>query len=748
MKTFEIDLPDGRTVEVDAPDAATAARVAARYQRLAAPESPAERDAKRRVGNTPDQIRAMSQGATFGFADELDGIGAALETGGNNLVRAMTGRPSVGYGMREAYDAVTAANRQADAKFSEEHPWQAIGLGLAGGVVAPGVIAAGRFIGGAPGVVGAMTRSGAVGAGYGAISGAGAGEDLASRALGGLRGGAAGALTGAALPPVLSATTKGLKRMGSGLVEAGSRVAQGVGLQPRDPTARQVERAGEAALDYVSSLARKSAPLADNAMEAAGKPILAAEAMGRPGVSQLAAVGRRAGTTPDALEAKLSQRASSMPERVQDGLYSNTGVSPAAVEGDFVAHAKELRDAAAPLYDQAYAVGGIDSPKLRALLNRPALRRAMARAMSIAQEEGRNPAEIGFELRSVRGPARRTTQTWTETERVPGGGTRDVVRSQEVPASPEMADELVELSNPTAQTWDYVKRGMDDIMEGYRDTTTGRLVLDEKGRAELGTLNILRKELIDLNPAYGRALEAGGEPLRLEEAFKSAKKLLGPAVSERVFLQRYEGYSPAQREALKGGFLNKVYEDLRNGRLRLKDVNVPAFQTKARTILGPEAGEAFLADIGAELQLGKTGARITPGLGSPTMELQAADAERKAVTDGLKGAARTLAEGRPVSAVAQAVSSPLVGMYRGMQTPIDQATRDEVGRLLMMAPSELDALIASRPMTKPQFPVSSAVTATAANAEARQMPPIEIDITRSTNPEHLAWRRRQGLPAR
>ncbi len=749
MKTFEIDLPDGRTIEVDAPDPTTAARVAARYQALEKPKSAADRDAQRRIKSTPDRVRAFTQGASLGFADELDAIGAGLETGVNNAARMITGRPSVGYGPREAYDAVMRANQEADSRFAEEHPIQNLGLQVTGGLMTPGGSAAAQYVAKAPSLVGAMTRSAIVGAGYGAAAGAGTGQDLGSRATGAAKGAATGAAMGAALPPILTGAREAGKRIASGAVEAGSRIAQGVGLRPAEPSARQLAGASEKALDYVANLAGKSSSgaLADNALEAAGKPITAAEAIGRQGVSQLGAVARRTGVTGDALESQIAQRNTGLPDRIQDRLFEATGLSPAAVEGDFVAHTRELREAASPLYDAAYSVGGLDSPKLQALSRRPAVRRAMARAMSIAQEEGRDPAEIGFAIQSVRGPPRTTTQRWTETERVPGGGTRDVVRTQDVPASPDMQDALVQLNNPTAQTWDYVKRGLDDILEGYRDGVTGKLRLDEKGRAELATLNSLRNELTQLNPAYAKALDAGGEPIRMEEAFRDAKKLFGPAVSERVFMRKFESYSAAQREALKGGLLNKVYEDLRNGKLRLKDVQIPAYQAKVRAVLGPEAGEAFLTDIGQELQLAKTGARMNPGANSTTMEFMAANAEQEALADGLKGAARTLAQGRPLSAAAQAISSPVVGAWRGMQAPIDQATRDEVGRLLLMAPSDLDAVISGRPMTSPSYRVSGATTPVASGQMSRQSQPIEIDISRSTNPEHLAWRRRQGLPA-
>lgn len=160
----------------------------------------ADRDAARRVKNTPDQARAVSKGFSFGFADELDAAGAALETGASNVFKRATGQKPE-YGMGDAYGAVMDANAKADNIFAREHPIQNVGLQIAGGAVGPGVAAGARYVGGARSLAGATVRSAAVGGAAGAVAGAGSSRGM-DRVAGAGKGAVTGAVVGTALPAV------------------------------------------------------------------------------------------------------------------------------------------------------------------------------------------------------------------------------------------------------------------------------------------------------------------------------------------------------------------------------------------------------------------------------------------------------------------------------------------------------------------------------------------------------------------
>ena len=79
------------------------------------------------------------------------------------------------------------------------------------------------------------------------------------------------------------------------------------------------------------------------------------------------------------------------------------------------------------------------------LLPRPSMRAGMANAMKIATEEGRNPNVLGIDLNAQGEPVFTRVPSW--------------------------------------QTLDYLKRGLDNVVEQYRDKATGKLVLDTYGRA-------------------------------------------------------------------------------------------------------------------------------------------------------------------------------------------------------------------------------------------------------------------------
>ena len=63
----------------------------------------------------------------------------------------------------------------------------------------------------------------------------------------------------------------------------------------------------------------------------------------------------------------------------------------------------------------------------------------------------------------------------------------------------------VKQSGFTTQTLDYVKRGLDDLVEANRDPVTRRLHLDEAGRAVNDVRAGLVREVDRLNPAYAKA---------------------------------------------------------------------------------------------------------------------------------------------------------------------------------------------------------------------------------------------------
>ena len=455
-----------------------------------------------------------------------------------------------------------------------------------------------------------------------------------------------------------------LIQKGAGVVtdaaRAVTRKPTPAGVRPT-ATPRQAERAAQAVEDMASRKGLTPERVRIVAHEQfAGKPATAAEIMGRDGVTQLAATARRTGSTADDLEAMLTQRQRGAPERIMQDFADDLGVTPASATGDVQNMVKEGRANSAPLYEEAYAVGGIDDPRLDALRDRPSMRSGMSRARTIAAEEGLDPTELGFRPDA---------------------------------SSPEVA----QIENPTARTWDYVKRGLDDQLEAYRDPTSRRLNLDEMGRAKLNTLNEFRDVLRDVNPKYAEALDTSGDYLSLIDAMNTAKgKIMRGNVGDfgRAWAS---AKTPAAQNAFRAQIAQDVLDAANAGQLRGGKFTIPGAQQKLELAFGREGAQRFVAKMEAEAALARTGSRMMPGGGSPTYELAEAGAE------GMGDMARIASKfgrGQVWSGTLDALGtgvSKLIAYHRTAGVPIE--VRDEFGRLLQLSADDFAEWLASRNAT-------------------------------------------------
>jgi hypothetical protein len=246
---------------------------------------------------------------------------------------------------------------------------------------------------------------------------------------------------------------------------------------------------------------------------------------------------------------------------------------------------------------------------------------------------------------------------------------------------------------PSMQTLDYIKRGMDDVLNQSRNPITRRLELDGAGRAVESSVRSFRTALTDANPAYGEALQAGGDPIRLEEAFKQAPRLFGLGVNGRTFRTAIERMPQVDRQALTAGLADDLFTRAQNGRLRPRDLAQPVFREKITALMGSDQATTLLNRVNAEIAMAGTGNRMSPGSNSITAEALEAMAEQDRGVGLFSDLARNF-ENTPgfvtplVKTAAQAVGAPIGGFFRGMQAPGGQGFRDEVGRLLLAAPEE------------------------------------------------------------
>lgn len=231
------------------------------YRRANEAESAAARDAKRRVKNTPDQLRALTKGILLSGADEVDARGAQLETMIGNVGKRLKGQEPE-YTGRQAYDAVMKAQAEADKAYQNANPIESTVLTAGGsllmpggGAIAKGVLGSGKGLLGSTALGARAFRGAMLGGLLGGVEGFAGGEQ-GKRVEGAKSGVAIGAGLGAALPVAGAAVGqvgKGAKRVANKLaggtltnpnVAAGERLAAALkkdGLSPDQIRAAQNE---------------------------------------------------------------------------------------------------------------------------------------------------------------------------------------------------------------------------------------------------------------------------------------------------------------------------------------------------------------------------------------------------------------------------------------------------------------------------------------------------------------------------
>lgn len=658
----------------------------------------------------------LYQSATLGFGKDIDSLGARGVTALENSARKAVGK-KVPYSSADAAKAVKQAEGEEQERFHKDHPGGALAADLIGSIATPGVGLLGKGLDAAK-IASPALRAMLTG---GALGGADAAGNSDGSPLDRLKAVPGGVGVGAATGGVLHGVTHPagfIKRGGAGISETIDRLAESFGSKDdKGTTDRQQKHGEEVGLKYVQDLVKRLDPtfekLKNSAAETAGKGVTAAEALGREAVTQLKVAGRRSGKTPDALEGKLRSRADEARSRIVKDFSDIAGVDPEAVLGDMQTHAKKLRVKAAPLYKAWHAMTDIDSDALKDIRKTPAFKEAMGHAKDFIKNEYGNPFEEGLDdLLPLEQAPGKPVMSYPK-----GGGPPTptmVPREQALSHAKALGfehskagDEPTKL--PTAKAYDYVKRGLDQVLDQFRDKTTKRLDLSSpKAQSILGVRKDLGKALTDSRKPWGvkarAAFDAGGDPIRMEDAFHSAKEMLSNNLKGSDFAQRIDKLSESEIKALQGGVVKHISDMAAAGRARLKDLLTDSTTLKLQRLFGPEKAAKLHSHLQMESDLAKTGARMAPGVGSDTSETLMADKEQTADKHALERVVRRAGVGDWMGALATGVGHAASGAYEGAKIPIDRASRDVVGKLLQMDPSELAShleTIAAKPPPKP-----------------------------------------------
>lgn len=338
------------------------------------------------------------------------------------------------------------------------------------------------------------------GAIFGGASGYGSGEgDVIDRLPSATMGAGLGALGGA----VAYGAGVGLKGLGRVVDEL-------VPADVRETAFRKVEAA----------LARDKKTPQQFAEELTQNPELLPAAKGRSIQGLADALVTRPGETGERAAALKREITASATQKVSDELRAGLGTS-----GEFYQTLSALDDAkraiAAPAYEKAYSYGGnVWNDSLAKLSERPSVKKGMANALRIAAEEGQDPRALGLDLNEA----------------------GDVVFTQV----------------PSMKTLDYVKRGLDDVVEAYRDPTSGKLNLNTEGRAVNDTLRQWVNALDEANPDYKIARDAWAGPTKAQAAIKQGEGFITERPEE--IAEALKGMTVSEKDYYRLGAERKIID--------------------------------------------------------------------------------------------------------------------------------------------------------------------------------------------
>jgi len=489
--------------------------------------------------------RSLAQGATFGFADELE-----------SLIKSLAGQGT--------YEQNLAALELAKQKYGQQNPKTALATEIAGGLPyalvpflgtaryaqmakeASPLVRAG-ITAGSSAVTGALT---------GALGGAGA-AGVGERMAGAQAGGTLGGIVGGAAPAV----TKGIGMAGGKVVDvtSGIPVVQQVGKAVGLATGQTVDAANRAKAKLLEAMYRDKVSPADleKMIQAATKPVGIVDIAGENVKSLADVVQKYPSTARQSAKTALEERGAGQGERIQGDISKYLGGFTDPFEYT-AAIAEKQQKLASPLYQKAYSYGEVTDPKVLKFLELPQFKKAAKEAQDLLAAEGRS----------------------------------------------------VDMSMPTVEVLDQVKRGLDVLIKKETDpfgkiTDLGRIYKNKK--------NEFLSELDAAVPDFGRARAAFAGEAELLEATKLGKDFYKQTAAEAN--RTFSKLSPSEQEAYKVGALDAVKEKIISAQdtadIRKKIFGSPAERSRVSSLFPDDATfKQFEKDMMTESMMRKTQEKI------------------------------------------------------------------------------------------------------------------------------------------
>jgi hypothetical protein len=576
-------------------------------------------------------------------------------------------------GIRSLHPDLTFKNElerleQKRRDYSADNP-EAATVGTVAGVVAnPLNVVGGEFIAAGRSAIPRMGRATFLGGTTGGVTGAAGTEGgIGERATGGAIGAGLGAAAGLLGQPGAELLGLGAKKT----AEGGRAILNTLRNQSQahsNPDLQADRLLARAFLQDQLQLGHGPAPL-PNALP--GQGLIN---MGGENVQKL---GRLSTVAPGAPRQKAAtffeEQAAGAPDRAADAMK---GMTSKGYYGTLEALDKGREAAAAPLYKVAREKGaaGVWNEHLSEIIKRPSLSRAWANAQKIAADRGEPLPQI-FEM--------------------------------------DEAGQIIGVKKvPDLKTWDYIKRGLDDVISGHKNQTTQKIDTDA-GRGVVALKREMLEELDALIPEYKAARDAYAGPshsIELVEKGRDFWRAKGdPADSIREFNQM----SAADKEYVRIGLVRDAIKDVGNttdaGSVYSKLFATPNKRALLQTAFPDEAAfKKFAQQMKSEKDM-LAANRSTVG-GSPTSRIDAekADAAMQGASDVLSFA-QAIKSSNPLQLLGLAVDKAQ-NLGRGITPEVADALAN---RLFTNDPAQIQRVLSrvgSVPAPAPQTALQPGMT--------------------------------------
>jgi hypothetical protein len=584
--------------------------------------------------------------ATAGVADEVGAAGGAIG-------EMLSGR---GADLGSAYDTSLNDIRAARDRHREENPTASLAAQLMGGVYTGGIGA--RWASQAPALMPTIMRGAAVGSGYGGAAGFGSTDgDFLDRLKGAAGGALAGGAVGGAVPPLIA----GLGGVAGGAGKLGTRIRDafttGSPNPPHLPEGAVIEGATsarpgvtEAARREIAIRMQRDGMTPDDIayqLKLMGDDAVIADAGSTSTQRLLDTTAQLPGETSRAVDDFMTGRQYRQGDRINQAAGNRLGT-----DGNFYQNIDQLnatmKAKAGPLYRQAYAENPVvNSPQVMEYLNRPAMQDAMRNATRMMRNEGVDPNQMGVLI--------------------------------------DDAGNVSFESMPSLQTLDYIKRGLDDVLDSYRDKTTGRLVLNTEGR---GIENLRRDYVAALDEAtggpesvYAAARAAYAGPASQKAAMDAGRRVF--KADAEVTQKMIADMAMDERAAYLEG-VAKAIQDMTDKGLDASNSVRALFGTPAKrralaaAFDDPDQFAKFQSDMLKEAAFSETKAATAKGSQTFSRLADSADMAPNLLSAGAE--ALTAGPGAAMASVGRKV----------FQAGTPESVRNEIGRILLSGdPSEI-----------------------------------------------------------